>query len=232
MGLLLGSGMMDQDQPPQLLPVEVDDELAHQLRRFPLPETILDADMNQEEIGRAFDTTVNTVSKWIRDGMPVAQVGGNGRAYVLRLSHCWAWRMAREAEADQRNRHNENQISLLRAEFLGVEVGDQAAQLSAKERRELAEADMRWSEAQLRRRRLVQRTDMVDLLESIGKIVRDGLEGMPDRLERELDLSPAQVAVVDRIGKDILTAIADRIEEEELTGRDIDDTDIGARLLI
>lgn len=224
--------MSKQDQPPQLLPVEIDDDLAQLLRRFPLPESILDADMNQEEIARAFDVSVNTIAKWIREGMPVAQVGGNGRPYILRLSHCWAWRMAREAEADLRNRHNENQISLLRAEFLGVEIGDQAAQLSAKERRDLAEADLRWSEAQLRRRRLVQRADMVDLLESIGKIVRDGMEGMPDRLERELDLTPAQVAVVDRIGKDILTAIADRIEEEELTGRDIDDSDFGARLLI
>ncbi|MBK4216126.1 terminase small subunit [Paracoccus caeni] len=222
--------MSEHDDPPQLLPVEVDDDLAQMLRRFPLPETVLDADMNQEEIARALDVTVNTISKWIRDGMPVAQVGGNGRAYILRLSHCWAWRMAREADTEQRNRHNENQISLLRAEALGVTVGDQAAQLSARERRELAEADMRWSEAQLRRGKLAPVADLIDLLESIGKIVRDGLEGMPDRLERELDLNAVQVAAVDQIAKDILTAIADRIEEEELG--DVADVDLGARLLI
>lgn len=229
---MLGSGMSHQDEPPQLLSVEIDDDLADLLRRFPLPETILDADMNQEEIAQAFGTTVNTVSKWIRDGMPVAQVGGNGRPYVLRLSHCWAWRKAREADAERRSRHNENQISMLRAEFLGVEVGDQAAQLTAKERRELAEADMRWSEAQMRRRRLVPIEDIVDLLEGLGKIVRDGLESMPDRLERELDLTPAQVAVVAKIGADVLSGIADRIEAEELQDRDVADPDLGARLLI
>lgn len=229
---MLGFGMSHQDEPPQLLPVEIDDELAEMLHRFPLPETILDADMNQEEIAQAFGSTVNTVSKWIREGMPVAQTGGNGRAYVLRLSHCWAWRKAREADAEKRNRHNENQISMLRAEFLGVEVHDPAAQLSAKERRELAEADMRWSEAQMRRRRLVPLEDVVELLESLGKIVRDGLESMPDRLERELDLTPAQVAAVGNIGADILSGIADRIEEAELHDRDVSDPDMNTRLLI
>ena len=40
--------------------------------------------MNQRR-SQAFGTTVSAVAKWIRDGMPVAQVGGNGRAYVLLL---------------------------------------------------------------------------------------------------------------------------------------------------
>lgn len=232
MGLLLGFGMSEQDELPTLLPVEIDDALAQLLHRFPLPDTILDADMNQEEIAQAFGTTVNTVAKWIRDGMPVAQVGGNGRAYVLRLSHCWAWRKGREADAAHRNRHNENQISMLRAEFLGVEVDNEAATLSGKERRELAEADIRWSAAQLNRRRLVPLDDVLELLESIGKIVRDGLESMPDRLERELDLTAVQVATVGNIGSDILTTIADRIEEAELRERDVPDVDYNARILI
>ncbi|MDS9468202.1 terminase small subunit [Paracoccus sp. MBLB3053] len=229
---MLGSELPSQDVASDLLAVEVDAELAEKLRRFPLPAGVLDADMNQEEIAQALNTTVNTISKWIRDGMPVAQVGGNGRAYVLRLSHCWAWRNAREADLASRTRHNEAQISLLRAEFLGVDIDNPAATLSAKERRELAEADMRWSEAQRRRGQLVPLSDVVDLLESIGKIVRDGIESMPDRMERELDLSPAGVATVGRIGADILTAISDRIEEEELQGRDLADIDPGARLMI
>lgn len=73
---------------------------------------------------------------------------------------------------------------------------------------------------------------MLDLLESIGKIVRDGVEAMPDRLERELDLNPVQVAAVVRIGSDILTAIADRIEESELQDPDLAEADFGSSLLI
>lgn len=224
--------MSDADTAPPLLDVVIDDELAEKLRLFPLPANVSDADMNQSEVAQAFGTTVNTVGKWIKDGMPVARDGGNGTAYVLRLSHCWAWRKARDADAASRNKHNENQISLLRAEFLGVELDSQAAKLSAKERRELAEADMRWSEAQRRRRQLVQIGDVLDLLESLGKIVRDGVEAMPDRLERELDLNPVQVASVARIGSDILTAIADRIHESELQDAEIGEADLGGSLLI
>lgn len=232
MGLLLGFGMAETDVLPSLLDVVIGDDLAKMLRQFPLPAGVSDADMNQSEIAQALDTTVNTVAKWVKEGMPVAREGGNGMPYVLRLSHCWAWRKSREAEADSRNRHNENQISLLRAEFLGVDIGSQAAQLTPKERRELAEADMRWSEAQRRRRQLVQIGDVLDLLEGIGKIVRDGVEAMPDRLERELDLSPVQVASVARIGSDILTAISDRIEESELQDNEIAEADFGSDLLI
>lgn len=232
MGLLLGFAMMDETGTAALLPVEIDDDLAPLLRAHPLPAMVSDADMNQEEIAQAFGTTVNTVAKWIREGMPVAQVGGNGRAYVLRLSHCWAWRKSREAEAAQRSRHNEAQISLLRAEMLGVEIDSPAAQMSAKERRELAEADMRWSEAQRRRRQLVPLPDVLELLESLGKIVRDGLEAMPDRLEREIDLSPSQVSAVARIGSDLLTAWADCIEERELRDREVGEADLSENLLI
>ncbi len=224
--------MADDDSAPALLDVEISDELAVLLQRYPLPAGVSDADMNQSEIAQALSTTVNTVAKWIKENMPVAREGGNGSAYVLRLSHCWAWRKGREAEVASRDRHNENQISLLRAEFLGVTVDSPAAQLTAKERRELAEADMRWSEAQRRRRQLAQVGDVLDLLESLGKIVRDGIEAMPDRLERELDLSPDHVAAVVRIGSDILTAIADRIAESELHDPDLPDADFGSGLLI
>ncbi|WP_158966239.1 terminase small subunit [Chachezhania sediminis] len=224
--------MTDGTEAPPLLDVAVDDDLLKLLRKYPLPAKLADTDMNQEEIGQAFDVSVNTVSKWIREGMPVAQVGGNGRAYVLRLSHCWAWRRSIEADSAARTKHNENQISMLRAELLGVEIDSQAAQLSARERRELAEADMRWSEAQRKRRQLVPLTDVLDLLEALGRIVRNGIEAMPDRLERELDLTPAQVAAVKRAGDDMLTTWADEIDEAELRERDVADAELGASLMI
>ncbi|PTX38711.1 DNA packaging protein Nu1 [Gemmobacter caeni] len=218
---------------PELIPVEVDDVLRDMLDRFPLPHGVQDADCNQEEIAQALNTTVTTVAKWIKqDGMPVVQAGGNGKAYVLRLSHCWAWRRAREADQDLRARHNKAQVVALQASFLGLEMDDPQASMTPQQRREAAMADIAWSKAAHMRRQLVPLADVVDLYEAIAKIVRDGLEALPDRLERELSLKPDQVSDVSRAGADILRAMADRIEEEELRERDVPDVEVQERWLI
>lgn len=217
---------MDQrEDTPDLIDVEVDAGLRALLDHYPLPAGVQDADMNQEEIAEALSTSVNTVSKWIRSGMPVAQQGGQGKSYILRLSHCYAWRKAREAESDLRDRHNKQQISLLQAEFLGLDVEDPVSMLSAKDRKALADADIAHSRAMQLRRQLVPLSDVVELLESIFKLVREGVEAMPDRLERELGLRPDQVSAAVRIGGDVLLSVSERIEEAELAERDIEDVE-------
>lgn len=225
---------MDADHPaPDLLAVNVDPDLRSVLDRFPLPAGVQDADCNQEEIAQALNTTVNTVAKWIKqDGMPVAQAGGNGKAYVLRLSHCWAWRMARDADADLKNRHNRAQVAAMQASFLGLDLDDPQAQMTAKQRRETADADIAWSRAAHLRRQLLPLADVVDLLESVCKVMRDGIEAMPDRLERELGLRPDQVQAVVRIGNDVLQAMAEKIEEAELQERDVPDVEVQRQWVI
>lgn len=225
--------MEGQPEAPDLIPVEVDPDLQLVLDRFPLPGGIQDADCNQEEIAQALNTTVNTVAKWIRqDGMPVAQQGGNGKAYVLRLSHCWAWRKAREADADLRSRHNKQQVAALQASFLGMEVDDPQAAMTPALRRETALADIAWSKAAHMRRQLVPLSDVLDLYESILQIVRDGLKAMPDLLEREIALRPEQVGSVVRICDDVLNKMSERIDEAELRERDVQDVDVQERWLI
>jgi hypothetical protein len=215
------------EQDPALLAVDVSDDLAACLARFPLPHGIHDADMNQEEIAQALNTTVTTIAKWIRqDQMPVAQPGGNGRAYVLRLSHCYAWRKAREADTDLRVKHNQTQINAMQASCLGMDIEDPQAQMTARQRREAADADAAWSKAKMLRKQLVPLSDVVDLLEAMCSRVRDGIEAMPDRLERELSLRPDQVAAVVRIGADILNAMHDKIDEAELQERDVPDAEV------
>lgn len=217
----------------ELLPVEITPELQAMLSRFPLPSGIKDADCNQEEIAQALNTTVNTVAKWIKtEGMPVAQAGGNGKAYVLRLSHCWAWRKAREADADLKNRHNRDQIAALQASFLGLTVDDPQANMTPQQRRDAAQADIAWSKASHMRRQLVPLSDVVDLLEALFRIVREGVEALPDRLERELGLKPEQVAAVVRFGDDVLQSMSDRIEEEELSERDVPDVEVQRQWVI
>lgn len=224
-----------EDQPvaPELIAVEIDEVLRDILARFPLPPGVEDADCNQEEIAQALNTTVNTVAKWIRqDGMPVAQSGGNGRAYILRLSHCWAWRRAREAEMDLRSRHNKAQVSALQASFLGLEVEDPQAAMTPAQRREAAMADIAWSKAAHMRRQLVPLSDVLELYEGIFQIVREGLKAMPDLLEREISLKPEQVGAVVTICDDVLTKMAERIDEAELAEKDVPDVDVQERWLI
>ncbi len=225
--------MDTEHTPPELLAVEIDPELRAMLDRFPLPTGVQDADCNQEEIAQALNTTVNTVAKWIKqDGMPVAQAGGNGKAYVLRLSHCWAWRMARDADVDQKNRHNRAQVAAMQASFLGLDLDDPQAQMTAKQRRETADADIAWSRAAHLRRQLLPLADVVDLLESVCKVMRDGIEAMPDRLERELGLRPEQVQAVVRIGNDVLQTMAEKIEGAELQERDVPDVEVQKQWVI
>lgn len=222
--------MLDLESPSDLVAVDVDEALAALLVKYPLPVGVRDADMNQEELAQALSTTVNTVSKWIKqDGLPVAQQGGLGKSYILRLSHCWAWKRARDADLDIRARHNKDQISRMQAEFLGLEVSDPLSSLTAKDRRALADADIAYSRALQLRRQLVRLDDVVDLLESVLAIVRDGIEAMPDRLEREISLKPEEVDAVIRVGADVLRAISDKIEEAELREREVADVDVQAQ---
>lgn len=225
--------MDGEDDAPDLIAYEISDALGSMLERYPLPKGVQDADMNQEEIAQALNTTVNTVAKWIRqDEMPVVQSGGNGKAYILRLSHCYAWKKARDAAVNLKDQHNKAQINALQAEFLGFDTDNPMAGLTARQRDELATADIKWSKAQHLRKQLVPLDSVVEVLEAVCTKVREGVEAMPDRLERELNLKPEQVAAVVRIGSDILQAMADRIEEAELQERDIGDVEVQQQWMI
>lgn len=225
--------MESHSAAPDLIAVEVGPELQSILDRFPLPHGVQDADCNQEEIAQALGTSVNTIAKWIRqENMPVAQQGKNGLPYVLRLSHCYAWRKAREAEADLRSQHNKQQVAAMQASFLGLEVNDPQAVMSPAQRRETAMADIAWSKAAHMRRQLVPLVDVLDLYESILQIVREGLKAMPDLLEREIGLKPEQVSSVVRICDDVLNKMSERIDEEELKERDVPDVEVQERWLI
>ncbi len=214
---------MTDEEREDLLSVEVTPEMQDILDRFPLPDGVPDSDeMNQAEIAAALNVTVNTLGKWLGDEtFPVVQRGGMGKPYVLRLSHCYAWKMARDADEDLRRSRNRHVIEKLQASFLGMDLDDPGAALSAKDRKGLAEADFAHSRAAQMRRQLVRLEEVVDLLDSVFGILRNAVEGMPDRLERELGLKPEEVALVERLGSDILEMAVERIEAAELQERDI-----------
>jgi hypothetical protein len=217
----------------ELIKVDVTPDLQAKLERHPLPGGVADADMNQDELAAALGTSVNTIGKWIKDpDFPIVEQGGAGKAYVLRLSHCYAWKMDRDDKDRARSEHNKQSIQKMQAMLLGLDMDDPQAQLSTKERKELNEADFAYSRAAQMRRQLVRLEEVTDLIESIFKIMRDGVEGLPDRLERELSLKPEEVTLVVQAGSDILKAMSEKIESAELKEKQVADVEVSNRLVI
>lgn len=218
----------------ELIAVDVSPDLAAVLAQFPLPSGVPDEDMNQTEIAGAFNVSVNTVGKWVsrsvpchdwsKDAavfLPVIETGGPGRAYVLRLSHVWAWKQFEQHERAARDRKVSDAQMRMQAQFLNLDLDANEPSLSPDQRRKIAEADLMVSRAAKERRQLVRLSEVVEVLESVLSIVRNGVEGMPDRLERELSLRPEQLDLVRRVGDDILRGIAQQIEDAELNERDL-----------
>lgn len=225
--------MTERADTIELLHVDVTPDMQAKLDRHPLPDGVNDADMNQDELGAALGTSVNTVGKWIKEiDFPVVEPGGAGKAYVLRLSHCYAWKMDRDAREKTRAEHNQQSIMKLQAQMLGLDISDPQANMTTRERREMTEADYSWSKAQQMRKQLLKLDDVTNLYESVFKIIRDGIEGMPDRLERELSLKPEEVELVVRVGRDILNTVTERIQNSELRGKKVEEVEVSDQVVI
>lgn len=188
-------------------------EIAKLVEDYPLPEGVEDVVMNREELADALATSVNSVSAWINAGMPVLQEGGNGKAYELQLSHCWAWRQAKRREEDLRSDQVKRAQAALRLALVGGESGDSIEALDPKTRREIIAAQREQEAFQRDRNQLLKREDVQECLVELLAMVRDVMEAAPDRVERVVDLPPKAV--------DELVGICDGIVEE--LGRKIDD---------
>lgn len=195
--------------------VEVPENVAQWLVEHPLPDHIPDMDVNMSEVATVFSVSTNTVKSWLTDPldpMPCVEKGSNGREYVLRLSWCWAWRQKREAVEAERA----GKLALLQSSLFNGSVDDANAGLSSKQIKETAEAALTHAKAARERGRLAQMNDVYQLLERLMVLFRNGALGMPDRLERELGLSPAQTRQVERAMEELLSGLQIEIEDDVL----------------
>lgn len=149
--------------------------------------------MNREELADALATSLNTVTAWINSGMPVQQTGGQGKAYELRLSHCWAWRQARKAEEDLRSTAVKEAQAAMRLALVGGAAGDSIEALDPKQRREILAAQIEHERFRAQRKQLMRREDVSDLLDQIFALVRDTMDAAPDRVERIEAIPPKAV---------------------------------------
>lgn len=159
---------------------------------YPLPVGVVDAILNRGQLARALDTSEVTIDRWIADGMPVHQVGGNGKSYQFLLSACWAWKRARDDSEAAATEQSERAVQQMRLALVGGTIGESERALSPRQRAELYEAEYRWSQAAKARGELTSVKAVEDLLEDVFATVRDSIVALPDRLQRELNLQNRQ----------------------------------------
>jgi len=172
--------------------------------------------LNRAQLAQIFDVSENTIDKWRGKGMPVEVEGGNGVAYGFNYSACLAWHDGAQAQAASERKAADGFIAQKRMEFLGLQKDDKKAGLNAAEMRALAQAELVWMQAAKARGSLIQVDDVVELLDAVFTELRAGLDGMPDWLEREFELSGEDVEKAVAYNDEILKTIKEKIAQAAL----------------
>lgn len=168
--------------------------------------------MSREELAETLDVSLNTVSSWLSKGMPMVQEGGNGKAYELQLSACWAWRQALKADEDLRSEKVRKAQQAMRLALVGGSAGDTIEALDPKTRREIVAAQIEQERFQRERNQLMRRADVHDAFEIVFGIVRDQLNAAPDVIERRNALEPKLVQDLVDICDDLLADMRGAID--------------------
>ncbi|WP_018516468.1 terminase small subunit [Rhizobium leguminosarum] len=167
--------------------------------------------MSREELADGMGVSLPTVTAWIAKGMPVTQEGGNGKAYELQLSACWAWRQAQRADEDLRSDKVKRAQAAMRLALVGGAAGDTIEALDPKTRRDIMAAQIEQERFQRERNQLMRRDDVHEMMELVYGIIRDRMNAAPDLIERRNALEPKVVQELidacDDIVSDVRSAI-------------------------
>lgn len=166
-----------------------------------------------DEAAKFFGVSDVTMRRWIQDGCPVVEHGGNGVPYKLDLRAIHDWRQGRIAADAEDKRSKAERDAQLKLELLGgdaLTVAGEKAQLSPRERAEALAAEINATKLAELRGELVRVAPLEADLTQAWREFRDRLLALPDELARELSLSKAQTdALQDRL-EDALNDLADR----------------------
>jgi phage terminase Nu1 subunit (DNA packaging protein) len=194
--------------------IELADGTVLDLAAYPLPEGVEDGVLNRAQVARAFNVSENTVGKWIGQGMPVEAQGQNGVGYELRLSHCYAWKMARDAARAEERARSDQIAAQAALAFLNLDAEeDERPSLTAKQMKELSEAEFRRNQLAEQKGELVRANRVREVFEHILGAVRANVTTVADYAEREFGLTPAQVEKLDARCADLLRSMRSEIEE-------------------
>lgn len=171
-------------------------ELAALRRKYPLPKSVPDTEFNLGQIAQFMGVSTTTINTWLSQGLPYLQKGGNGNEYKFRGGDVWAWKRAREADDDQRDKAAKKAIQAMQLELIGGGLGSSIEALTPREKKEIVAAQREIEGLQADRHELLIRDEVRDALEEIFAIWRDANEALPDAISREERLSAKQIAVI------------------------------------
>lgn len=181
--------------------------------RYPLPEGVVDCTMTREELAEAVAVSLPTITEWIGRGMPVREMGGQGRPYQLVLSHCWAWRQAWKAQEDLRSDQVRKAQAAMRLALVGGSAGDSEMALDPKTRREILSVQIEQERFQRERNELLRRGDVSEAFDTLLSLVRDTMESAPDRIERRAAIPATVTDNLVEICDEMIVELRRRIED-------------------
>ena len=196
--------------------------IADLVERYPLPPHMEDRYFNRAEIAIVFKVDEKQIDRWMnRNGFPVVQKGNNGKPYRFGLAECWAWKKHRDAEKQREREQTEAAIAQAAFELLGGSHNPDDEQcMTPKERMDWYKLDQMYLERAEQRGGLVPRREVVTLLEGVFELVRNAVNGMPDRLSRDAGLSGLQADQAVAIADDILAGLHQKVAEFGQRGSD------------
>lgn len=165
---------------------------------------------NLADTAQAMNITKPTMQTWIRDGCPCEQAGGNGRAYQFFVPDVKKWRAQKDIEFQEEEARRQ---AAIQHEQLSLDTGAGADEtvISAKARQEFYVAEHQRSKVEEQRGNLVQSHLVEAQFSKVFKYLSDSLQGLPDRLQRQIGLVPVQVTEVTSIVDEIQHQLADML---------------------
>lgn len=162
---------------------------------FDLPDGFVAERMNREELADAMGVSTNTITKWIGEGMPVAQHGGNGKSYEFDTGDCTIWRMWRDGQNRSRKARIAEAQAQMQSLFRGLDDHDDEAQhrLTAKDIKDLSDAEYARNKVSEQKGDLVRAHLVEAMVQQILITARHAWVGLPDFAEAEFGLTPIQV---------------------------------------
>lgn len=193
---------------------ENDLRLKEMIEANPLPDGVVDALANRSQIGLALQVSENTITKWIGQGMPVHKEGGNGREYKFQLSHCYAWRMARDAQLQMEKKKADQAAAQMSMLFRNHDAEDpNDGLLSAEDVIRESQADVMRNKAAEMRGELVRAHRTKATMEDALMTFRNFAITMVDFAEMEFGLNPDEVAKFQKRSHGMLSEVRRQFED-------------------